>query len=193
MKETKKATLRRLNDIGFPWRDVFAGNVLDVGAGDDPLEWPGATVIPFDKEQGDANAIAQFFAPNYLDCVHGSQVMEHLHNPQDFLRQCLSIVKPGGWVVMTIPDFDLYEGGIFPSRYNGDHKTTWSLWRKTPPTKFPHVFVPDLRTVLIPHQFDCRLVNTNYDWFAQDKDQTFIHENLVEAFIEILIRKAPNV
>ena len=158
-----------------------------MGAGDDPLEWPHVHVTPFDKEQGDANKIAEYFPVMHFDCVHGSQVMEHLHHPTNFLQQCLHITKPGGWVVMTVPDFDLYEQGHWPSRFNPDHKTTWSLWRDKAPTKAPHMFVPSLKKIFPTLQ--CGLQCSNYDWLKRGTDQTWKKEDRVEAFIEILIQK----
>ena len=40
VKETTKAMGRRLTEAdsgGFPWPDIFKGDMLDVGSGDDPL------------------------------------------------------------------------------------------------------------------------------------------------------------
>ena len=194
MNETSKATARR-EAQEYPWDDVFRGKGVDIGSGDDPLKWHGVEVIPFDKEQGDANHIDTYFKPESLDFVHGSQVLEHLHNPIDALTRMLRIVKPGGYVVITVPDYDLYEKQRFPSQFNGDHKSTWSLWRKAVPMardgkKYPHIYVPELRTIFS----DCcdvtaTLVHTNYDYMDPNRDQTFMADNGVECFIEILIRK----
>ena len=37
------------------------------------------------------------------------------------------LVKPGGHLILLVPDEDLYEQDIFPSRFNGDHKFTFTL------------------------------------------------------------------
>jgi len=182
MNETSKATNRRR---------------LCPAAWDHRLQkddWPFVTnLILFDKEQGDANHLEQHFKEGEFDFVHGSQVLEHLHNPHDVIRQMLRIVKPGGWVILTVPDYDLYEQRIFPSRWNGDHKTTWSLWREIPPSpKYTHVFVPDLKTRLLPHEVQADLIHSNYDFMKLGVDQTFVFEDLVEAYIEILILKSTN-
>jgi SAM-dependent methyltransferase len=194
--ETGKATDRRLSNTDF-WDKVFKGRGIDIGAGDDPLRWQGAKIVSFDLPtsdypcdvRGDANRIDETFTENQFDFVHGSQVLEHLFNPIDALQRMIRIVKPGGYVIITVPDYDLYEQRTFPSQWNGDHKSTWSLWRQIPPTSFPHIWVPDLRRVLEPHEVTATLADTNYDYMAVGVDQTWEPEKGVEAFIEILIKK----
>jgi hypothetical protein len=34
-------------------------------------------------------------------------------------------VKPGGYLIVVVPDEDLYEQGVFPSIFNKDHKATF--------------------------------------------------------------------
>jgi hypothetical protein len=38
-----------------------------------------------------------------------------------------ALVKPGGYLVIVVPDEDLYEQGMWPSRFNTDHKATFNL------------------------------------------------------------------
>lgn len=37
------------------------------------------------------------------------------------------LVKPGGYLILVVPDEDLYEQGIWPSIFNNDHKATFRL------------------------------------------------------------------
>lgn len=199
MKETSKASIRRFleaDDATYPlWHEVFRGKVLDVGPGDDPLSlepWQGIEELTlFDKQDGDANHLTEYFDLEFFDCVHSSQCLEHLHDPIDALRQMLEITKPGGYVVATTPCFDLYEHGHLPSHFNGDHRSSWSLWRRTVPTNphFPHIFVPDLPKYLHGN-ITARLCCDNYNWMDTESDQTLDYSKRVEAFIEIVIRKA---
>jgi SAM-dependent methyltransferase len=195
-QETSKASERRLADTARDWYAIVHGSVLDVGPGDDPLTWPDASIHPFDKKQGDANKIDTYFHDQSFDCIHGSQVMEHLYNPSDFINRCLKILKPGGWIVMTVPDYDLYEKRRFPSQYNPDHKTTWSLWRTMggiqSHNRAPHIHVPTWIKQFDVAQRYATLIDTNYDYLAPDtKDQTWLREDGVECFIEILLQKKP--
>lgn len=189
-QETSKATERRLKERDR-WDKVFVGIGIDVGAGDDLLGYPTYDACEgFDKPQ-DANKIDEYYGPNYFDFIHGSQVMEHLYNPGDFINRCLKILKPGGWIVMTVPDFDLYEKRRWPSRTNPDHKTAWSLWRQKGdhPKGVPLINVPQWLQNW-PFHKEARLITTNYDYLKLDSvDQTWLREDGVECFIEILWQK----
>ena len=37
------------------------------------------------------------------------------------------MLEPGGHLIVTVPDEDLYEQGHFPSDYNRDHKWTFTI------------------------------------------------------------------
>lgn len=97
---------------------------------------------------------------------------------------------------MTIPDFDLYEKRQFPSRWNGDHKAVFSLWRKGFPGLAGKFYnVPDLLEIIrgVVSGLEivlCQLVTTNFDWFApEDRDQTFDETEGVEAWNEFVLKK----
>lgn len=105
----------------------LSGKVIDIGAGKD-LVTPYAE--RFDLEDGDANVITQFRPKNSYDAVHSSHCLEHMHNPLSALKEWWEIIKPGGHLVVVVPDEDLYEQGIWPSVFNTDHKNTFRL-RKT--------------------------------------------------------------
>jgi len=107
-------------------RQYFRGRVLDIGAGADPVS-PEA--FAFDQAQGDANRIVAF-APGSFDCVYSSHCLEHMHEPVETLSNWWSLVAPGGILFVIVPDEDLYEQGRFPSRFNDDHKSTFTLSKK---------------------------------------------------------------
>jgi SAM-dependent methyltransferase len=117
------AKTNRLRDETFKAK-YFSGHVLDIGCGTDPVV-PAA--MPFDLEQGDANRILDYLAPDSFDCVHSSHCLEHMHNAQAALMQWWALVKPGGFLVLVVPDEDLYEQGHWPSLFNPDHKATFRL------------------------------------------------------------------
>jgi len=43
------------------------------------------------------------------------------------LANWLRVVKPGGHLIVIVPDEDLYEQGVFPSTFNRDHKWTFTV------------------------------------------------------------------
>lgn len=195
MREASKAMNRRSKETDFPWNKIFVGNCLDVGCGDDIInkdQWPGLkTVKGFDTEDGDANSIDAYFEPNKFDVIHGSQVIEHLHDPKDFLHRCLKILKKKGHIVMTMPDMNLYEGMAWPSNYNLDHKHTFSLLYKRSAAP-SHIYLPDFLDSFkdVTDILLSRLVDTNYcykTWVR--RDQTFNFDEGVECWNEFVLRK----
>ena len=121
MFESKKTNL--LRDEAF-FEKYFSGKVIDIGAGDDLVcSWAER----FDQEDGDANFITKYKASHTYDTVHSSHCLEHMHNPCDALEEWWTIIKPGGYLVLVVPDEDLYEQGMWPSRFNADHKCTFTL------------------------------------------------------------------
>lgn len=200
MREQSKAANRRLSEKDFNWHKVFKGKCIDIGPGDDGVniaQWPKLKSVElFDTPQGDCNQIDIYFKPNTFNLVHGSQVAEHTHDPKDFFRRCLKICKKGGYVCMSVPCMELYgdiQWGKDGSRYNGDHKSTWSFGLKRSGAPI-HIYVPDflqyIEKELKAKVIIARVVDTNYNYqLCYTVDQTFKYEDGVEAWIEILIKK----
>lgn len=100
---------------------------VDVGGGDDPLRSPSGSPYPtYDIDRGDAQYLDKL-SDNSLDFLYSSHCLEHLVNLDIALSNWNRVLKRGGYVYMTVPDFILYEHCNWPSKYNGDHKHTFSL------------------------------------------------------------------
>jgi len=117
------AKTNRIRGEEFKLR-YLSGRVIDIGCGKD-LVVPDA--IPFDLPQGDAERVLDYFEPESFDCVHSSHCLEHMENVKVTLGNWWGLVKPGGYLVIVVPDEDLYEQGIWPSIFNSDHKATFNL------------------------------------------------------------------
>lgn len=102
----------------------LTGNVLDIGAGAD-LVCPWAR--GFDVEDGDANVINNYFADESFDTVHSSHSLEHMRDPVSAIFGWWRLVKSGGFLIVVVPDEDLYEQGIWPSFFSNEHKSTFRL------------------------------------------------------------------
>jgi ubiquinone/menaquinone biosynthesis C-methylase UbiE len=133
MHELSKSIQRRLHDANFVTR-YFVGEGIDIGSGPDPLG-QYAELFPlmsgvraWDLPDGDAELMASCGDEQY-DFVHSSHCLEHMHNPDIALKNWFRIVKPGGHLVVLVPDEDMYEQGIFPSTYNSDHKATATIFK----------------------------------------------------------------
>lgn len=184
--ETSKAMRRRFREHdagGFPWRDVFRGRMLDVGCGADKL--PFDTCIGFDQQDGDANHLSQYFEPASFDVLHGSHVAEHLHDAKASLRDWMTLLKPGGHLIITVPDVGAYENFIYPSRYNPDHKASFSMIYRGSP--FPnHYHIPTLMESFndVAETLLSRYVEVNYNWRRREVDQTWIESDGIEIWNE---------
>lgn len=133
MKECSKSISRRLADANFSNR-YFVGAGLDIGGKPDPLVLYQnmfsrmESVKTWDWEDGDAQFLAGVADETY-DFVHSSHCLEHLVEPREGLANWLRVLKSGGYLVITVPDEDLYEQGVFPSTFNRDHKWTFTIFK----------------------------------------------------------------
>jgi SAM-dependent methyltransferase len=195
MEECSKAAKRRKLDWRYTNR-FFVGRGLDVGCGNDAMkkeDWPLVTeVVPYDKEFG--NIDGQYLPEikdGEFDFVHSSHCLEHLNNTRASLTNWLRVLRPGGFIICTIPDELLYECGHFPpSRFNPDHKVSLTL-RSMPvvPTSL------NLVSLLWKMPVDVeiiQLLTEHWDKAKLGQDQTL---GPAECAIELVLRKptGPNV
>lgn len=118
--ETAKSN--RLRGPEF-FETYLSSSVIDIGCGADVVV-PHAR--PFDIGDGDANRISAFVSDTF-DCVYSSHRLEHMYDPVAALREWWSLVAPGGYLVVVVPDEALYEQGYWPSLFNPDHKVSFTL------------------------------------------------------------------
>jgi SAM-dependent methyltransferase len=108
---------------------ALQGKGLDIGAGRDPVR---PDVRRFDVEHGDANCITQVIRElESFDYVFSSHCLEHMRDPIAALEDWWKLVKPGGALFVIVPDEDLYEQGYWPSIFNSDHKSTFTISKQT--------------------------------------------------------------
>jgi len=119
MNETTK-TKRLWSDFE---RSIFTGKGIDIGCGPDPVN---DSVRHFDMEHGDANRITNY-VHDVFDFVYASHCLEHMHEPTKAVLEWWKLVRCGGYLCFIVPDEDLYEQGVFPSRFNHDHKATFTI------------------------------------------------------------------
>ena len=135
MKELSKSIARRQRDPNFATR-YFVGRGIDIGGFPDPLNLY-AELFPriddvriWDLQDGDAQYM-EGVEDDSFDFIVSSHCLEHLHDPREGLSNWLRIVKPGGHLVVTVPEEDLYEQGTWPSNKNLDHKHTFTIHKNS--------------------------------------------------------------
>ena len=163
----------------------LSGKVIDIGAGQD-LVIP--TAERFDIEDGDANYITQFRKTESYDTVHSSHCLEHMFNPVTALNEWWSLVKPGGYLILVVPDEDLYEQGKWPPTFNLDHKNSFTIYKEESWCQ-NSINVFDLVKSLGNNVELVRLeqLSSNYRFDIPRYDQTLTP--VAECGIEIILRK----
>lgn len=131
--ETSKSIPRRLLDSNFAKR-YFVGNGIDIGSGGDSLgrqhgHFPLMSIVRnWDTGDGDAQYM-QGVDDESFDFVHSSHCLEHLVNPRVAIKHWWRILRPCGHLVVIVPDEDMYEQGVWPSTFNGDHRHTFTTYK----------------------------------------------------------------
>lgn len=192
MKECSKSITRRLSDSNFSNR-YFVGEGLDIGGKPDPLSLYKQlfcqiqNVRTWDWEDGDAQFLSSI-ENNQFDFVHSSHCLEHLVDPIEGIKNWFRVVRSGGYLVVTVPDEDLYEQGVFPSTFNRDHKWTFTIW-KTCSWSQKSLNLIDLLTGLGEEAEIVRLeqLSSTYRFDLPRYDQTLTP--IGECGIEFVVRK----
>ena len=172
------------------------GRGIDIGCGDDVLhpceEFPKiVSVHPFDKDDGDAQNIHWYIEEETFDFVYSSHCLEHMTDPYKALLRWFRLVKKGGYLIFQVPDEDLYEQGVFPSRWNQGHRHTFTINKKLSWCA-NSINVVDLVRIVKEDggQVEVmKLVDTNYDHGKSEVDQTNNFRDGVEAHIEVVLHR----
>lgn len=195
MKECSKSIARRLASSNF-LRRYFVGDGIDIGGKLDPLSlyvelFPLLrSVRTWDLEDGDAQFLEGVPDETY-DFVHSSHCLEHLTEPNDGLKNWFRVLKPHGFLVVTVPDEDLYEQGKFPSTFNQDHKWTFTVYKQASwSAKSINVVELIIGLGAAAETEKIEVLNSTYRYDLPRYDQTL--SPIGECAIEFVVRKRTN-
>jgi 2-polyprenyl-3-methyl-5-hydroxy-6-metoxy-1,4-benzoquinol methylase len=114
--------------------------------------------------------------PNIYDCVCAFQVLEHVSNPREFIKSCITLLKPEGKLIFCVPNAD----GLLASDFNlldlpPHHMTRWN---KTSFQSLEDIFPITLNKVYYEP-----LASYHWDWYLnlisrKSKELTFISKTL---------------
>lgn len=185
--------MRRLYDRRFA-TTYFVGNGIDVGCGPDPISqyqelFPlMRNVRAWDQKDGDGQLL-EGIADESLDFVHSSHSLEHMKDPADAMKNWIRVLKPGGHLIIMLPDEDLFEQGKWPSTFSGaDHVTAWTIGKKKSwcPASISLIdflknYVEDVEILRL------ELLNNTFLYNQPHMDQT--RTPIGECAIEVILRK----
>lgn len=193
--EQSKAAKRRFNDGNFQTK-YFRGTGIDIGAGNDGLNksrhaFPAIdTIREWDLEDGDGQYLATV-EDNTYDFLHSSHSLEHMVDWKVAITNWIRVVTPEGYLVITVPEEYMYEKEQWPSRFNPDHK--WSFTMRNDSSMPKTVNVLDLAQYVNQHatvekiEVINEFFNEGLNALRPDVDQTLLPN--AECCIEIILKK----
>jgi len=140
---------KRLLDVGCG-RGVRLPALRDLGYDVVGADFQPDTVRSLQEEFGipavccDVGDLTSAFPPSSFDVVVAYYVLEHVVEPVALVRDCLELVKPGGWLVLAVPLADSLQAMLFGAR--------WVVVTEAP----RHVTIPSRRALrLLARTFSC--------------------------------------
>jgi ubiquinone/menaquinone biosynthesis C-methylase UbiE len=123
---------RETEKIDLLERHITEGHILDVGCGDgkflwglDPQKWQ-RTGVDFAKETLsivaskihdinliNGNIFSQKLQKNQFDVITLWHVLEHLPDSLRVLERAHKLLRPGGWIVISVPNFSSLQARLF--------------------------------------------------------------------------------
>jgi len=189
--EQSKSAKRRYNDGDFH-RKYFKGRGLDVGAGVDCLDqikhaFVGIeSVFGWDVSHGDGQYL-DGVPDDYFDFVHSSHSLEHMKDCRIALNNWIRVCRPEGFVIVTVPEEFMYEKDCWPSRFNEDHKWSFTLRKCSKMPKTVNVLELALSVSDVATIERIKLIDEFYDIVKHEQDQTLSPN--AECCIELILRK----
>lgn len=152
--------------IGNKLSRYLVGKGIDIGCGNDVI---CANAEPFDKIHGDANNILKYKLERDYDFVYSSHSLEHMQDPYKCIVEWFRLLKPGGHLIITVPDAKLYEQGMFPKGFNRDHKWMFTLDKNSEQDKLITIdsLIENLENANL---ISADLQDFNYDYSLKSED-----------------------
>jgi SAM-dependent methyltransferase len=169
------------------YEGLLVGHGIDIGCGGEPIT---PTCDTFDKTgckyNGDASRLDG--VTDTYDWIFSSHLLEHLPNPTAAVARWWKHLKVGGFLILLVPDEDLYEQGVWPSTFNGDHKVTFTT-SKAESWSPVSLNLLDLLPGLPYHKLiSLTIQDTGYDYALERRDQS---AGGAEVAVEMIVHKLP--
>lgn len=168
----------------FQYRDnigdfgkYLKGYGIDIGCGKDLLKVKNGEVLHWDSPQGDAQYL-KILKDDLFDFVYSSHCIEHMLDVEVALKNWCRVLKVGGYLYLTIPDYELYEKKRWPSIFSRHHNFSFSIsiTKKEIEGRNNHFhmqedFIPIIEKLNIK-PLEMRLETIGYNFLNHNNDQT---------------------
>lgn len=117
---------QKILDVGCGRGDFFKG-FKDIGLeayGLDREKTDSDMLNEINVEYADLETEKMPFSDDVFDIVFSKSVIEHFFNPENFMKECYRILKPGGKIIIMTPDW-LSQMKIFYDDYT--HRTPFAV------------------------------------------------------------------
>jgi SAM-dependent methyltransferase len=192
MNPSVLATLRRARDPAFI-QHYFAGVGIDICARDEVLT-PHARLFPrisrvlwWDTAKGGMSMMSGR-DDGSIDFVNAGHCLARELNPTQTLSRWLDLLKPGGYLVVTVPDEELYEKNRWPSPFDPEHRFSFTICTH----KRAHANSIDVFEMVrsVSHVAQCERVNLISEQFdPAHADVNQAAHGIAECSIEIVLKK----
>jgi SAM-dependent methyltransferase len=118
--------------------------------------------------------------------VYSSHCLEHLADPWRAVRRWWEVLRPGGHLLLVVPDEDLYEQGCWPSRFNTGHRWTFTIDKSRSWSPVSINLAQLVAQLPARHVIWLRTCDDGYEYAPGCWDRT---QGPAEAHIECLVRK----
>ena len=112
---------------GFLDKYLSGENILEIGHRGSGIWETELGIVPnakgIDLGYPGYDGIHLPFDDKTQDAVYSSHCLEHIEDFPMALHEWFRVLKPGGFLIIVVPHYQLYEKTFFlPSRFNDDHK-----------------------------------------------------------------------
>ena len=165
VSETAKAYDRRIHERFF--ERYIRGSVIDIGCSCDLAQMVVPYAVPYDLSLGSGDAqYMKEIEDEMFNTVYSSHLLEHITDQETALQNWCRILKPGGYLIVCVPERDLYEKkDKLPSRWSEPaHQRFYKIGVHEPPNTYDILRVIEKSLDKSVEIMYARVIDTGYNY-----------------------------
>lgn len=125
------------------------------------------------------------FGKDKFDAIVSFEVLEHLFSPTDFLKKCRSLLRPGGLIVLTCPNYHGFDFLVLGKECNSIDHEHLNYFNPESISLLAEKAGFDTLEVVTPGRLDAELVRNKMLGDKSVKPSKFFEKVLIDRFDEI--------